>query len=142
MGVQNMAGVKRIFVEKRAGFDVEAANLMADLRNNLGLTAIEKVRIINRYDISGLEGADFEKAKNTILSETNADTVYDEVLPEDSAYRVFAMEYLPGQYDQRADSAAQCVQLLTQGERPEVVSAKLIAVKGAVSEEEFLKIIE
>ena len=140
MGVQKMAGVKRIFVEKRDGFDVEASNLMADLRNNLGLTAIEKVRIINRYDISGLDGEDFEKAKNTILSETNADTVYDEVLPEDADYRVFAMEYLPGQYDQRADSAAQCVQLLTQGERPEVVSAKLIAVKGAVSEADFEKI--
>ena len=138
--MQKMAGVKRIFVEKRDGFDVEASNLMADLRNNLGLTAIEKVRIINRYDISGLDGEDFEKAKNTILSETNADTVYDEVLPEDADYRVFAMEYLPGQYDQRADSAAQCVQLLTQGERPEVVSAKLIAVKGAVSEADFEKI--
>ena len=138
--MQKMAGVKRIFVEKRDGFDVEASNLMADLRNNLGLTAIEKVRIINRYDISGLDGEDFEKAKNTILSETNADTVYDEVLPEDTDYRVFAMEYLPGQYDQRADSAAQCVQLLTQGERPEVVSAKLIAVKGAVSEADFEKI--
>ena len=135
-----MAGVKRIFVEKRDGFDVEASNLRADLRNNLGLTAIEKVRIINRYDISGLEGEEFEKAKNTILSETNADTVYDEILPEDADYRVFAMEYLPGQYDQRADSAAQCVQLLTQGERPEVVSAKLIAVKGAVTDEDFLKI--
>ena len=135
-----MSGVKRIFVEKRKGFDVEASNLMADLRNNLGLAAIEAVRIINRYDISGLEGESFEKAKNTILSETNADIVYDEVLPEDKAYRVFAMEYLPGQYDQRADSAAQCVQLLTQGERPKVVSAKLVAVKGDISDDDFLKI--
>lgn len=135
-----MNSVKRIFVEKREGFDVEASNLMADLRNNLGLKAIEKVRIINRYDISGLEGESFEKAKNTILSETNADIVYDEVLPEDKDFRVFAMEYLPGQYDQRADSAAQCVQLLTQGERPEVVSAKLIAVKGDISDDEFIKI--
>ena len=135
-----MSGVKRIFVEKRKGFDVEAANLMADLRNNLGLKAIEAVRIINRYDISGLEGDSFEKAKNTILSETNADMVYDEILPEDKDFRVFAMEYLPGQYDQRADSAAQCVQLLTQGERPDVVSAKLIAVKGDITDDEFLKI--
>ncbi len=135
-----MAAVKRIFVEKRKGFDVEASNLMADLRNNLGLTAIEQVRIINRYDLSGLDGDSFEKAKNTILSETNADMVYDETLPEDPSFRMFAMEYLPGQYDQRADSAAQCVQLLTQGERPQVVSAKLIAVKGELSEEEFLKI--
>ena len=132
--------VKRIFVEKRPGFDVEAANLCADLQNSLGLSAVEKVRIINRYDISGIDGEDFEKAKTTILSETNADFVYDEVLPECSDFRVFAMEYLPGQYDQRADSAAQCVQLLTQGERPQVVSAKLIAVKGNITDEELAKI--
>ena len=135
-----MAAVKRIFVEKRPGFDVEASNLMADLKNNLGLKNIEKVRMINRYDISGLDGENFEKAKNTILSETNADTVYDEVLPQDNDFKVFAMEYLPGQYDQRADSAAQCVQLLTQGERPQVVSAKLIAVKGDITDAEFAKI--
>ena len=135
-----MAVVKRIFVEKRIGFDVEALNLMADLKNNLGLSAIENVRIINRYDISGIEEESFEKAKNTILSETNADIVYDEVLPADDDYKVFAMEYLPGQYDQRADSAAQCVQLLTQGERPQVVSAKLIAVKGDIDEKDFVKI--
>lgn len=132
--------VKRIFVEKRNGFDVEASNLAADLRNNLGLTAVKQVRIINRYDLSGIEGEDFEKAKKTILSETNADCVYDEILPEDSDYQIFAMEYLPGQYDQRADSAAQCVQLLTQGERPQVVSAKLIGIKGNITKEDLNKI--
>ncbi len=132
--------VKRVFVEKRPGFDVEADNLTADIQKSLGLTSVEKVRIINRYDISGIEGEDFEKAKKTILSETNADFVYDEELPEDKEYRIFAMEYLPGQYDQRADSAAQCVQLLTQGERPQVVSAKLIGVKGDISDADFAKI--
>ena len=132
--------VKRIFVEKRSGFDVEASNLTADIQKSLGLTAVENVRIINRYDISGIDGDDFEKAKKTILSETNADTVYDEVLPEDNDYRVFAMEYLPGQYDQRADSAAQCVQLLTQGERPQVVSAKVIGVKGNITDADLDKI--
>ena len=132
--------VKRIFVEKRPGFDVEAKNLTADLQKNLGLTAVEQVRIINRYDISGIDGENFEKAKTTILSETNADVVYDEVLPEDSSYRIFATEYLPGQYDQRADSAAQCVQLLTQSDRPQVVSAKLIAVKGNITDAELEKI--
>ncbi len=132
--------VKRVFVEKRPGFDVEAANLAADLRKSLGLSAVEGVRIINRYDISGIEGEDFEKAKTTILSETNADVVYEEVLPEDPAYHLIAMEYLPGQYDQRADSAAQCVQLLTQKERPQVVSAKIVGIKGAVTDEEIEKI--
>lgn len=135
-----MADVKRIFVEKRSGFDIEAVNMKADLRQNLGLKAIEAVRILNRYDIAGLDGENFEKAKNTIFSETNADTVYDEVLPNMDGFKVFAMEYLPGQYDQRADSAAQCVQLLTQGDRPQVVSAKVIAVRGDITEAEFEKI--
>ncbi len=135
-----MSEVKRIFVEKCRGFDVEATSLCSDLRNNLGLSGIEGVRILNRYDISGLDGESFEKAKNTILSETNADIVYDEKMPEDKELRVFAMEYLPGQYDQRADSAAQCVQLLTQGERPQVVTAKIIAVKGNISDSDFEKI--
>ena len=135
-----MGTVKRIFVEKRPGFDVEALNLLADFQNNLGLKNVEKVRIINRYDISGLDGENFEKAKNTIFSEANVDIVYDENLPQDKDFRIFATEYLPGQYDQRADSAAQCVQLLTQGERPVVVSAKLVAVKGSITESEFAKI--
>ena len=135
-----MADVKRIFVEKRDGFDVEAKNLCADLKSNLGLKKIEKVRIINRYDISGLDEENFIRAEKTILSETNADLVYEEKMPEADDYRVFAMEYLPGQYEQRADSAAQCVQLLTQGERPQVVSAKIVAVKGDITDEEFIKI--
>lgn len=139
-GGEEMSDVKRIFVEKRPGFDVEASNLMSDLKGNLGLTEIEKVRIINRYDISGLNGENFEKAKNTILSETNADIVYDEILPEDESFRIFAMEYLPGQYDQRADSASQCVQLLTQGERPKVVTAKLVGIKGNITDDDFIKI--
>ena len=132
--------VKRIFVEKRKGFDVEAVNLLADLKQNLGIKNAEAVRIINRYDISGLDGESFEKAKNTILSETNADTVYDEKIFIGDEFKVFAMEYLPGQYDQRADSAAQCVQLLTQGERPQVVTAKVIAVSGNISDTDFEKI--
>ena len=135
-----MSEVKRIFVEKRKDFDVEAVNLLADLKQNLGIKNAEAVRIINRYDISGLDGESFEKAKNTILSETNADTVYDEKISIGDEFKVFAMEYLPGQYDQRADSAAQCVQLLTQGERPQVVTAKVIAVSGNISDTDFKKI--
>lgn len=135
-----MSEVKRIFVEKKKGFDVEAVNLLADLKQNLGIKNAEAVRIINRYDISGLDGESFEKAKNTILSETNADTVYDEKITIGDEFKVFAMEYLPGQYDQRADSAAQCVQLLTQGERPQVVTAKVIAVSGNISDTDFKKI--
>ena len=132
--------VTRVFVEKRKGFDVEARHMMADLRQNLGLKAIEDLRILNRYDVSGLSGEEFEAAARTILSEPNVDNVYDENYKISSEYHVFATEFLPGQYDQRADSASQCVQLLTQGERPQVAYAKVIAVKGDLSEEEMDKI--
>ncbi len=132
--------VTRVFVEKRKGFDVEAQGLLQDLRENLGLAGLEEVRVLNRYDVSGLSGEEFGAAARTVLSEPNLDNVYKEdyVLPPE--YRVFAMEYLPGQYDQRADSAAQCVQLLTQGERPQVATARVIGVKGRVTGEEFAKI--
>ena len=132
--------VTRVFVEKRKGFDVEARHMMADLRDNLGLKAIEDLRILNRYDVSGLSGEECEAAARTILSEPNVDNVYDENYTVGGDYKVFATEYLPGQYDQRADSASQCVQLLTQGERPQVAYAKVIAVKGDLSEEEMDRI--
>ena len=132
--------VTRVFVEKRKGFDVEARHMMADLRQNLGIKAIEELRILNRYDVSGLSGAEFEAAARTILSEPNVDNVYGEDYAVGADYKVFATEYLPGQYDQRADSASQCVQLLTQGERPQVAYAKVIAVKGDLTEAEMDRI--
>ena len=135
-----MSRVIRIFVEKKPGFDIEAGHIMADLRENLGMTAIEDLRYLNRYDISGLSQEEFQQARGTILSEPNVDQVYDEEFPAPEGYRVFAMEYLPGQYDQRADSAAQCVQLLTQGERPQVLTARVVAVKGDITDEQFEKI--
>ena len=133
--------VVRIFVEKRQGFDIEASQMLADLRENLGLSSVTILRLANRYDISGLAGDALETARKTIFSEPNADVVYDEqwTLPKGS-FRTFAMEYLPGQYDQRADSAAQCVQLLTQGERPLVATARVVAVNSDVPEEDFRKI--
>ena len=135
-----MSRVIRIFVEKKPGFDIEAGHIMADLRENLGMTAIEDLRYLNRYDISGLSQEEFQQARGTILSEPNVDQVYDEEFPAPEGYRMFAMEYLPGQYDQRADSAAQCVQLLTQGERPQVLTARVVAVKGNITDEQFEKI--
>lgn len=118
-----MSKVFRIFVEKKKGNDIEAGQTLADLRDNVGLSALEDLRIINRYYAQGLTEEEFNLAVKQILSEPNLDNVYTELsIPED--YRYFAMEYLPGQYDQRADSAAQCIQLLTAGERPEVQSAK------------------
>lgn len=129
-----MSGVIRVFVEKKAGFDVEAQQIRTDLAENLGIRLIEDLRLVNRYDISGITGEEFLAARDTIFSEPNVDIVYEETFPLPEGYAAFAMEYLPGQYDQRADSAAQCIQLLTQGERPQVASAKLVAVKGKLTE--------
>ena len=132
--------VIRVFVEKKKGFDIEATHMREDLIENLGITGLEDLRLLNRYDVCGLTGEQFEAACKTVLSEPNVDNLYraDYTFPE--TYRVFAMEYLPGQYDQRADSAAQCVQLLTQGERPQVATARVIALRGDFTEEQFLKI--
>ena len=135
-----MSTVIRVFVEKRPGFDIEAGHMLSDLRENLGLASLEALRLVNRYDISGISREEFLQARDTILSEPNVDRVFEETLPVDEGDRVFAMEYLPGQYDQRADSAAQCVQLLTQGERPQVLTARVVALKGSISDEEFTRI--
>ena len=135
-----MSDVIRLFVEKRKGFDVEASQMLWDLRHNLGLKCIEGLRLINRYDVAGLSREDFEKAKGTIFSEPNQDVTFEEQLPAGKEDLVFAMEYLPGQYDQRADSAAQCVSLLTQGERPQVLTARVVVLKGKLTEQDFHKV--
>ena len=135
-----MADVIRVFVEKKPGFNVEAQKMRADLSENLGLSSIEDLKLINRYDISGISGEEFPAARGTIFSEPNVDDVYDEAYPLPEGYAAFAMEYLPGQYDQRADSAAQCVQLLTQGERPNVATARVVAVKGKLREGDLERI--
>ena len=132
--------VTRIFVEKKKGYDVEAQAMRTDIVRNLGIKAVEELRILNRYDVEGLTDEEFKTAAYTIFSEPNVDNVYGEDYVPGCEYKIFATEYLPGQYDQRADSAAQCVQLLTQGERPTVATAKVIAVKGDVSDEEMDKI--
>ncbi len=128
-----MANVIRIFVEKRNGFDIEARHMLADLRDNLGMTGLRALRFLNRYDVEGLSAEEFDRARGVVFSEPNADVVYNETLPLDAGWQVFAMEYLPGQYDQRADSAAQCVQLLTGGERPRVLTARVVCLKGELT---------
>ena len=135
-----MADVIRLFVEKRGEMNVVAEQTKWDLRHNLGIRAIEELRFLNRYDIEGMTREEFEKAKNIILSEPNQDIVYEETLPVEEGFKVFAMEYLPGQYDQRADSAEQCVQLLTQGERCKILTARVVCVKGDITDDEFKKI--
>lgn len=132
--------VKRLYVEKRPGFDVEARSLLNEFRQLLGIGGLTAVRVLNRYDIAGISGEEYARSRSIIFAEPNADYIYDEKFPFERSDRVFAMEYLPGQYDQRADSAAQCVQILTQKERPEVATAKVLVLQGAVSDTDFARI--
>ena len=137
-----MSQVKRIFVEKRPGFDIPAQSLYADLKESLDLKALTGVRVINRYDIEGISDQEYLQARSIVFSEPTVDEVYDEELVLDPADAVFAMEFLPGQYDQTADSAAQCIQILTQKDRPTIVTAKVIVLSGPLSTEEVDRIKE
>ncbi len=132
--------VRRIYVEKRRGFDVEARDLFQDLKDNLQINALKELRIVNRYDISGITGEEYDLSRNLIFSEPPVDLVYDEELPVGPEEKAFAVEYLPGQFDQRADSAAQCVQILTQKEQPLVQTARVIVLRGEISPEDLTKI--
>ena len=134
-----MPPIRRLFVEKKPAFAVEARHLLHDLRENLGAAGLESVRIVVRYDVEGLGETDFEAARWTVFAEPPVDEIYDEVLPLDPGERALSIEYLPGQYDQRADSAAQCLQLLSHGVRPTVAAARVYVLKG-VHEDEFGRI--
>ena len=125
--------VFRVYVRKKPGLAPESAGLLADCRSFLGLSALEDVRIWNRYDAEGLDEELFNYAKGTVFSEPQIDDVMDEI-DADGAAVIFAVEALTGQFDQRADSAAQCIQLLSQKERPLVASAKIYALYGALSD--------
>ena len=129
--------VYRCFAEKRRPFAVEADSTARLLSSVLRNTPVEGVRIFNRYDLEGLSEEDYVRACNGILSEPQVDTLIQETLPEPEENEwVLAVEYLPGQFDQRADSAAQCIQLMTCGVRPEVRTARVYYLKGQFSEED------
>lgn len=134
------SNVKRLLVEKREGFDLEAKALMKDLKDSLHIDCIEDLRLLNRYDIEGLSDEICDSASKTIFSEPNLDVVYKENVEYDKDAKVFAVEYLPGQYDQRADWAAQCVQIINEGQRPNINSAKLYILTGDIDDELFAKI--
>ena len=129
--------VKRIFVEKKEGYNVSAKKTTADIKNVVGIN-VDEVREFIRYDIEDLDEEVYAKAKTTIFSEQPVDNLYEE-LPDLKGYKLLVVEYLPGQYDQRADSAMQCVQLLSMAKRPLIKCAKLYAIKGA-DEKGFEKI--
>ena len=116
--------VYRVYVEKRAPYDEEARRALAEFRSLPGVGGIEGVRLLNRYDVEGIDSALFEKCLPVVFSEPQVDELHWELPAADA---VFAVEYLPGQFDQRADSAAECIQLVSGGERPAVLSAKPIA---------------
>ena len=128
--------VYRVYVEKKEGLRHEAAGLKGELRSLLGLTNLDDLRVLNRYDVALEDGALFDRAVRTVFSEPQVDNTYFD-LPCGCA---FAVEPLPGQYDQRADSASQCIQLMTKGDRPTVRTAKVYLLEGQLTEEDLLKI--
>ena len=130
--------VYRVFVEKKPSLDGEARSLKNDLVSLLGIGALEDVRIINRYDAENISEELFDAAIRTVFSEPQVDNAYSEIFMEDA--RVFAVEYLPGQFDQRADSAAQCIQIISRGERPTVRSAKVYALYGDLTDGDVEKV--
>ena len=130
--------VYRIYVEKKKELANEAKALLSDARNLLGIRSLDDVRVINRYDVENITEELFRYAVNTVFSEPQLDRTYDEI---DSDGRVcFAVEYLPGQFDQRADSAAQCIQIISQGERPLIRSAKVYLLTGDLTDAEVAEI--
>ena len=133
--------VVRIYAEKRPGLSPEAGNLLADLRGFLGIENLDSLRILNRYDVENLDAAVYEKAKSVVFSEPQVDLTYEEDFPRPQApHAILAVEALPGQFDQRADSCAQCIQLLAGSERPLIGYAKVYILMGSLSDEELEKI--
>jgi len=135
-----MSGIRMVFVEKKAGFNVESQILLKDFKDNLGIEALEDVRVLNKYILGDMEEEQYVRTVNTILSEAPVDRVYEENFEIGQDEIAFGVEYLPGQYDQRADSASECIMLLTEEEKISVKSSKVIILKGNLNEEEIKKI--
>ncbi len=132
--------IYRVFVEKRPPYNIEACKLKADLISSLKICGIENLRVINRYDIDGIDQATFDDACYGVFAEPAIDDLYLEQIPRSTNETAFGIEYLPGQFDQRADSAAQCLSILNQQSNPLVLYAKIIVVKGNISAKEYKKI--
>ncbi len=132
--------VKRIFVQKREGFDTEAKEILSDLRENLQIKNLEGLKILNRYDVEDISKETFQKAKNTIFSEPPVDICYEDEYQKETKEILFGVEFLPGQFDQRAHSLSECLQIVSGGERLEVKSAKIYTLKGEITKEEVEKI--
>ena len=133
--------VRRVYVEKKPGFRTEASGLLHDLKSNLNLKQLEDVRVLHRYDVENIPEEVYRKAVARILSEAPVDDVYEENLPEDvEGSRLFATEYLPGQYDQRGDSAEQCIRILKADEDPTVKCANVYVLSGDLTDEDVERV--
>ena len=135
-----MSEVRRIYVEKKAPYAVKSHELAGEIKSYLGITSVNKVRIFVRYDIENVSEETYKKALGTVFSEPPIDILYEENFAVNANDHVFSVEYLPGQFDQRADSAEQCVKLLNESEEPVIRSATTYVLEGTLSEEEFEKI--
>ena len=132
--------VKRIFAQKKPDFATEARGMLYDIRHNLRITSVTGLRILNRYDVEGLSDKAFNDAVDIVFSEPPVDDVFFENFSMEADEVAFCVEFLPGQYDQRADFAAQCVQILSLDTIPTITTARVIVLKGSVSEDELKKI--
>ncbi|MCI9196448.1 MAG: phosphoribosylformylglycinamidine synthase [Lachnospiraceae bacterium] len=137
-----MGNVRRVYVEKRPDFAVAAKELKAEVGSYLGIPQVTGVRVLTRYDVENVSDESFEKACCTVFAEPPVDILYREEFPAAAGSRIFSVEYLPGQFDQRADSAVQCIQFLKEEEEPVIRSATTYVIEGAVTEEEFAAIKE
>ena len=135
-----MSNIRIVFVEKKKGFNVEAQSLLKDFKVNLGMDNLEDVRLVNKYIISDISEEYYKRALHTIFSESTVDVVYEAELPIKEGDVAFGVEFLPGQYDQRADSASECLALLTAEDKIEIKSAKIVILNGKLSADDIEKI--
>ena len=130
-------GVKRVYVEKKPEFAVQAKELRHEVKSYLGIKAVKNVRVLIRYDVENLSDATFERACNGVFAEPPVDVLYREDFPREESDHIFSVEFLPGQFDQRADSAVQCVQFIKEDELPVIKTATTYVIEGEISEEEM-----
>ncbi|WP_459777817.1 phosphoribosylformylglycinamidine synthase [Allocoprococcus similis] len=132
-----MMGVKRVYVEKKPEFAVQAKELRHEVKSYLGIKTVKNVRVLIRYDVENLSDSTFERACNGVFAEPPVDVLYREDFPHEESDHIFSVEFLPGQFDQRADSAVQCVQFIKEDELPVIKTATTYVIEGEISEEEM-----
>ncbi len=135
-----MESVRRIYVEKKEAFAVKAKELQEEITNYLGIDHVEKVRVFIRYDVQNISDETYQLACRSVFSEPPVDLLYEETLPVEAGARVFCVEFLPGQFDQRADSAVQCIRFLNESEEPIIRTAVTYVLEGNITDRELDKI--